>query len=162
MSCILARATATTHTYALSLPDALPISVIVPVSIAGADVLLSGRLVEFARRWRELLLGAALGAALYLGPFAASRWVRGDWQLLQDRKSTRLNSSHVEKSYAVFCLKKKEQGADDGSEAETRGSRYRLLRVPGCRPRRGLPAEQVHGRRAQGAQQEGGREDAVL
>src|SRR5690606_41659972 len=25
----------------------------------------------------------------------------------QDRKSTRLNSSHVKKSYAVFCLKKK-------------------------------------------------------
>src|SRR5204863_5568496 len=25
----------------------------------------------------------------------------------QDRKSTRLNSSHVESSYAVFCLKKK-------------------------------------------------------
>src|SRR5438874_7624237 len=28
------------------------------------------------------------------------------WQPL-DRKSTRLNSSHVEISYAVFCLKKK-------------------------------------------------------
>src|SRR5690606_42157438 len=27
--------------------------------------------------------------------------------LLQDRKSTRLNSSHVKISYAVFCLKKK-------------------------------------------------------
>src|SRR6266496_836998 len=27
--------------------------------------------------------------------------------LQQDRKSTRLNSSHVETSYAVFCLKKK-------------------------------------------------------
>src|SRR5438874_10606360 len=27
--------------------------------------------------------------------------------LVQDRKSTRLNSSHVEISYAVFCLKKK-------------------------------------------------------
>src|SRR5699024_12049266 len=26
-----------------------------------------------------------------------------------DRKSTRLNSSHVSKSYAVFCLKKKKQ-----------------------------------------------------
>src|SRR5690349_22228712 len=26
---------------------------------------------------------------------------------LRDRKSTRLNSSHVENSYAVFCLKKK-------------------------------------------------------
>src|SRR5699024_11760042 len=28
-----------------------------------------------------------------------------------DRKSTRLNSSHVSISYAVFCLKKKQQGA---------------------------------------------------
>src|SRR5204862_5219047 len=27
--------------------------------------------------------------------------------MLSDRKSTRLNSSHVEISYAVFCLKKK-------------------------------------------------------
>src|SRR5204862_7637539 len=29
--------------------------------------------------------------------------------LSQDRKSTRLNSSHVEISYAVFCLKKKKE-----------------------------------------------------
>src|SRR5690349_23763133 len=29
------------------------------------------------------------------------------WKPLLDRKSTRLNSSHVETSYAVFCLKKK-------------------------------------------------------
>src|SRR5438874_7420340 len=29
--------------------------------------------------------------------------------LQTDRKSTRLNSSHVEISYAVFCLKKKKQ-----------------------------------------------------
>src|SRR5690349_23666750 len=29
----------------------------------------------------------------------------------QDRKSTRLNSSHVEISYAVFCLKKKKNHA---------------------------------------------------
>src|SRR5438874_13803289 len=28
-------------------------------------------------------------------------------EAIQDRKSTRLNSSHVEISYAVFCLKKK-------------------------------------------------------
>src|SRR5690349_23371957 len=28
---------------------------------------------------------------------------------LKDRKSTRLNSSHVEISYAVFCLKKKKK-----------------------------------------------------
>src|SRR6266496_4957378 len=29
--------------------------------------------------------------------------------IAQDRKSTRLNSSHVEISYAVFCLKKKKK-----------------------------------------------------
>src|SRR5690349_21929678 len=32
---------------------------------------------------------------------------RGRHERRQDRKSTRLNSSHVEISYAVFCLKKK-------------------------------------------------------
>src|SRR5438874_9242309 len=31
-------------------------------------------------------------------------------RLIRDRKSTRLNSSHVEISYAVFCLKKKIYG----------------------------------------------------
>src|SRR3712207_8521312 len=46
-------------------------------------------------------------------------WARGDFdfdgnvgfsdlvRLAQDRKSTRLNSSHANISYAVFCLKKK-------------------------------------------------------
>src|SRR5690349_23756358 len=32
---------------------------------------------------------------------------RGSKSKSKDRKSTRLNSSHVEISYAVFCLKKK-------------------------------------------------------
>src|SRR2546430_11466424 len=31
----------------------------------------------------------------------------GSWVLASDRKSTRLNSSHSQISYAVFCLKKK-------------------------------------------------------
>src|SRR6266496_5600362 len=31
------------------------------------------------------------------------------WRSRTDRKSTRLNSSHVEISYAVFCLKKKKK-----------------------------------------------------
>src|SRR5439155_23028616 len=35
-------------------------------------------------------------------PLADRRWLR-------DRKSTRLNSSHVAISYAVFCLKKKKK-----------------------------------------------------
>src|SRR5690606_11177514 len=33
--------------------------------------------------------------------------IRQGTRLAQDRKSTRLNSSHVKISYAVFCLKKK-------------------------------------------------------
>src|SRR5436309_12342203 len=32
-----------------------------------------------------------------------------------DRKSTRLNSSHVKISYAVFCLKKKKKIEDDSN-----------------------------------------------
>src|SRR5207253_5937651 len=38
------------------------------------------------------------------GPFSTRSWVAAS---LRDRKSTRLNSSHVAISYAVFCLKKK-------------------------------------------------------
>src|SRR5438477_3002573 len=34
----------------------------------------------------------------------------------QDRKSTRLNSSHMSISYAVFCLKKKKKIPADGSQ----------------------------------------------
>src|SRR5438874_5997812 len=33
----------------------------------------------------------------------------GRGRRVEDRKSTRLNSSHVEISYAVFCLKKKKK-----------------------------------------------------
>src|SRR3712207_7836573 len=38
-------------------------------------------------------------------------YTNGDffWNLWTDRKSTRLNSSHANISYAVFCLKKKIQ-----------------------------------------------------
>src|SRR5690554_529657 len=38
-------------------------------------------------------------------PFASA--IKAIDQILIDRKSTRLNSSHVRISYAVFCLKKK-------------------------------------------------------
>src|SRR5690625_6998652 len=39
--------------------------------------------------------------------------------VLQDRKSTRLNSSHVAISYAVFCLKKKKHEAPATRTAAT-------------------------------------------
>src|SRR3712207_7456941 len=48
------------------------------------------------------------------GRAGAERWaarrlssLRGSYVALLDRKSTRLNSSHANISYAVFCLKKK-------------------------------------------------------
>src|SRR3712207_8306365 len=40
-------------------------------------------------------------------PSAGARKLPADRPLAQDRKSTRLNSSHANISYAVFCLKKK-------------------------------------------------------
>src|SRR5690554_7558236 len=48
-----------------------------------------------------VLLGYKLNKAVFYG----SNRRLGEW--LRDRKSTRLNSSHVRISYAVFCLKKK-------------------------------------------------------
>src|SRR5690606_40373878 len=51
--------------------------------------------------WRDLVTGGSVGAA--------ESYVAGDWSspdlVALDRKSTRLNSSHVKISYAVFCLK---------------------------------------------------------
>src|SRR5690606_41018543 len=38
-------------------------------------------------------------------PPGSQRWINGECCEI-DRKSTRLNSSHVKSSYAVFCLKK--------------------------------------------------------
>src|SRR5690606_41575482 len=41
-----------------------------------------------------------------------------------DRKSTRLNSSHVKISYAVFCLKKKMKTTNTGHHARHRSADY--------------------------------------
>src|SRR5207253_8906687 len=90
--CTSSRATSAAHIYFLSLHGALPISF----------ELLDGAL-------SEVVYGTACGedgepplgrAALESRPSGGS-----------DRKSTRLNSSHVATSYAVFCLKKKIRSA---------------------------------------------------
>src|SRR5688572_32256481 len=81
---------ATTEIYTLSLHDALPISLsreryaYAPIS----DLYLFGRA-------QDLALQKARGPAP------------------GDRKSTRLNSSHSQISYAVFCLKKKKNNKTD-------------------------------------------------
>src|SRR5256885_12369005 len=74
--------TATTEIYTLSLHDALPIC---SVLMGPADF------ITRARGIRRMLGGTMRQA---------------------DRKSTRLNSSHLVISYAVFCLKKKKKNAD--------------------------------------------------
>src|SRR3712207_7242385 len=43
------------------------------------------------------------------GRLAAASGVRAGQVRIKDRKSTRLNSSHANISYAVFCLKKKKK-----------------------------------------------------
>src|SRR5438874_5968414 len=71
---------ATTEIYTLSLHDALPIFIVLPPCPTG----------------HGLKPCRTLGAR-----------IRAPGAPPEDRKSTRLNSSHVEISYAVFCLKKK-------------------------------------------------------
>src|SRR2546430_5695293 len=60
------------------------------------------RLLELRRRGAHRALGAPRGGALPQRGFPPRRLRRAP-----DRKSTRLNSSHSQISYAVFCLKKK-------------------------------------------------------
>src|SRR5690349_22397865 len=53
------------------------------------------------------LEGPTTIAAFILEPIVGTNGILIPPDGYQDRKSTRLNSSHVENSYAVFCLKKK-------------------------------------------------------
>src|SRR2546430_10073601 len=81
--------TATTEIYTLSLHDALPILLRI--------------VVEFCARHADLRL-RSWGDRLSSRTIARAPRTYG---LVRDRKSTRLNSSHSQISYAVFCLKKK-------------------------------------------------------
>src|SRR5439155_24102049 len=87
--------TANTEIYTLSLHDALPIY-----------LLRVGELLEhdFLER-RECSLGIGLAQAAAISDLTGE--LRLGKRHRTDRKSTRLNSSHVAISYAVFCLKKK-------------------------------------------------------
>src|SRR3712207_7886681 len=82
--------TATTEIYTLSLHDALPISV-----SQSPELVLNGF-------WDA----PDMRPGTVHGKLSGDTW-HGEWWLSPDRKSTRLNSSHANISYAVFCLKKK-------------------------------------------------------
>src|SRR3712207_7074171 len=86
--------TATTEIYTLSLHDALPIfNVALPAIGQDLDAGLAGL------QWTVNGYTLTLAAFILLGGSLGDRF--------GDRKSTRLNSSHANISYAVFCLKKK-------------------------------------------------------
>src|SRR5690606_40359502 len=95
--------TAPTELYTLSLHDALPIYLRrmtesgLTVHYAMADVTDAGQVRQAVAAAQEAL--GPVTAVLH----GAGRNEPGGL----DRKSTRLNSSHVKISYAVFCLKKK-------------------------------------------------------
>src|SRR5438034_7505958 len=96
--------TTSTEIYTLSLHDALPISL-----VRGAAVEGPGHEIVFADH--AMQVGQKLRAA--------------GVEIIGDRKSTRLNSSHTVISYAVFCLKKKK--TDDSGFA----TRYLFRRISG-------------------------------
>src|SRR5688572_31291086 len=91
--------TATTEIYTLSLHDALPICI-----VSDEDV----RTGTLDRRCRFQDGAFAVDPAVARGRFDHGI-------LAADRKSTRLNSSHSQISYAVFCLKKKKKGELGGA-----------------------------------------------
>src|SRR5688572_32117838 len=88
--------TATTEIYTLSLHDALPI-------LAGRNQIEGGVV------WG---IGMALMEHTSYDPRYGAP-VNSNYAdyMVPDRKSTRLNSSHSQISYAVFCLKKKTKNA---------------------------------------------------
>src|SRR5438270_8538029 len=44
----------------------------------------------------------------------------------EDRKSTRLNSSHSQISYAVFCLKKKKKKQPQNQDSKSHNTKYQV------------------------------------
>src|SRR5690606_41884932 len=105
----LVTATSSAALYPLSLHDALPILVMTDqlVALAQDDVELLAILAhEVGHHEHRHGLRRALekSAVLVVMGFLFGD-VSGTGALSVDRKSTRLNSSHVKISYAVFCLK---------------------------------------------------------
>src|SRR2546426_9349937 len=87
--------TATTEIYTLSLHDALPIYLSQNVLRSRAGAVLSA--------FEDVVIQDGSSFAVH---DALARTFGGRFTKI-DRKSTRLNSSHLVISYAVFCLKKK-------------------------------------------------------
>src|SRR5207253_5783737 len=81
---------------------------LVLVAFASAVTFAARRLpVHYAVRSRPIRLARLSRGEEAFIFIEEQRWGRASSVATEDRKSTRLNSSHVAISYAVFCLKKK-------------------------------------------------------
>src|SRR3712207_7803722 len=97
--------TATTEIYTLSLHDALPISVGKSLGVPGHERMKLAGARPMAKHEQGLQIALAVGR-------------------VKDRKSTRLNSSHANISYAVFCLKKKKKTCKQYESPHHQGSQH--------------------------------------
>src|SRR5690606_41074887 len=68
----------------------------------GPDVKVRGNAAHVAEKYLQLARDAQSSG----DPVLAENYLQHAEHYFRDRKSTRLNSSHVKISYAVFCLKK--------------------------------------------------------
>src|SRR5690606_41986126 len=97
--------TSTPEIYTLSLHDALPIfNAVAPTNYLLTNPLALRKFIDsrgesLLKGWRNMLADLQAGNVRMTDP--------DGFRVGEDRKSTRLNSSHVKISYAVFCLKKK-------------------------------------------------------
>src|SRR5205807_7827234 len=105
---MLFTATTTPSIDTLSLHDALPISAARRSQRGSAEDAARDRLQRpHPRLYRPGEAGRVPPVRLRSPHLQELRPARQDHQADRDRKSTRLNSSHLVISYAVFCLKKK-------------------------------------------------------
>src|SRR3712207_8010947 len=88
-----------------------PRSTLFPYTTLFRSFLKGGKVLELGCGTGYLQLALAQAAIPHIGYDASPQMLRrARWRLRGaglDRKSTRLNSSHANISYAVFCLKKK-------------------------------------------------------
>src|SRR5206468_8028123 len=98
---------ATPEIYTLSLHDALPIC---ELHATSSEVVINNR--QRCGTEADGCVAGGIGETEADGFIELSGGVVGDLHIkgrVRDRKSTRLNSSHDQISYAVFCLKKKKK-----------------------------------------------------